>query len=115
MRASHGAQVLRDAPILRRFGGSPMTEAVCTLLGPVVDWFTDQPSNPAGTIMGLIVAPIVVIIFLPVFLALMPMLILALATGAASASSAMVPLKPESTPRENRLSEDLPVLERRAA
>jgi hypothetical protein len=86
MKASHGAKMLRESPILRRFSGSPMVDAFCTVLGPVVDWFSDA-SNSVAAMVCMILAPFIALLLLPLFLILIPAFLF-FATAGMTASTA---------------------------
>jgi hypothetical protein len=85
MKASHGAKMLRESPVLRRYADSPMVDAFCTVLGPVADWLSDA-SNSVSALVCMILAPFIALLLLPLFLILVPAFLI-LATAGVTASS----------------------------
>lgn len=85
MKDSEGAKYLRDAPIMKRFQQSPLMDAVCNVLGPVVYWL-GVPSNSLVALVAMMVAPVIVLVALPFFIVLFPILILFTSAGVAAAS-----------------------------
>jgi len=85
MKDSQGAKQLKEAPVMRRFHDSPLVDAMCNVLGPVVYWL-GVPGNSLVALAVMITAPVVVLVALPFFIVLFPVLILFTSAGVAAAS-----------------------------
>lgn len=85
MKASHGAKMLQESPLLRRYSDSPLVDAFCTVLGPVADWLSDA-SNSVSAVVCMILAPFIALLLLPLFFILVPAFLI-LATAGVTASS----------------------------
>lgn len=77
---------MRNTPLMRHFQHAPLADAFCTALGPVLYWL-GVPSNSAIALVIMFAAPIIVLFLLPVFIVLIPLLILLTSLGVASSSS----------------------------
>jgi len=85
MKASHGAKMLKESPVGKYFSDSPMADAFFTVLGPVVDWFSN-PSNSVAALVCMVLAPFIAWLILPLFIILIPALIFFGAAGVTSSS-----------------------------
>jgi len=80
MKESPGTKYLKEAPVMRRFQNSPLVDAFCTVLGPMMS------SQSVLAAVGMIAAPVIVLVALPFFIVLFPVLILLASAGVATAS-----------------------------
>ena len=80
-----GIRMLREAKILRPFNHAPLFEPFCRTAGPALDWLA-HPTNSALALAGMLAAPLIALLLLPLFLILLPALLIFGFIGVAVAS-----------------------------